>query len=122
MDRIAQMMRDTGLDFPSVVQLLALEAGITICSEPRMPLPPDEAERRAWIEAYMAGAHAEWRDGADQVQLSLGTQGRAVREVLVAAIKALGLVDFLGARGPSLQESDASKAFDRRYETKAPRP
>jgi len=83
-----------------------------------MSLPPDEAERRAWIEAYMQGARAEWQDSADQVQLTLGTQGRAMREVLVAAIKALGLVDLMGSHGPSLQESDASKAFDKRRETR----
>lgn len=52
-----------------------------------MALPADEAARRLWIEAWLAGASAGWRQA-----------------VLV----------LLGQGGPALQESDASRAFNQR--------
>jgi hypothetical protein len=114
MDRIAEVMRDTGLDFPTVVQLLAIGAGIPLVSEPApMPLPPDEAERRLWIEAWMAGADASWQDRAVAVRLSLKMLPREARDMVIAALRIVSLVDLVGAPGPTLFESDASADYDR---------
>lgn len=79
-----------------------------------MALPPDEAERRLWIEAWLSGAQAEWHDRADLVRLTLGMQPREAREVLVAALRALGCGDLAAGDGPARFESDASADFDRR--------
>lgn len=79
-----------------------------------MPLPPDETARRAFIAAYMAGARAEWAETADQVQLLLGAQTRQARAVFEGVLRALGLEDLVSGDGPTVQESDAARAYQAR--------
>lgn len=79
-----------------------------------MPLPPDEAERRLWIEAYMAGATAAWQDRAEQVRLVLKMTPMPCRDVLVAALRCFHLADLVTGLQPTLHESDASADYDRR--------
>ena len=79
-----------------------------------MALPPDEAERLFWIEAYMAGALAEWQGARVHVQLALAGQGPGSRELLMAALRAMGLDDLVWGSGPAELESDASAAYDKR--------
>jgi hypothetical protein len=79
-----------------------------------MPLPPDEAERRLWIEAYLAGATAAWQDRARLVRGVLDMTPRDSRLVLVAALRALYLDDLATSATPTLQESDASADYERR--------
>ena len=79
-----------------------------------MPLPPDEAERLFWIEAWMAGAEAAWQDRAVAVRLGLKMQTREARDMIVAALRAVSLADLIGQPGPTLHESDASADYDRR--------
>jgi hypothetical protein len=79
-----------------------------------MPLPPDEAERRLWIEAYMAGATATWQDRALSVRMVLKMTPIPCRDVLLAALRAMYLADLIGDPKPTLHESDASLAYDRR--------
>jgi hypothetical protein len=78
-----------------------------------MALPPDEAERRAYIDAWMAGANATWQDRAASVRLALKMMPREARDVMVACLRALHLADLIGTTGPTLYESDASADYTR---------
>jgi hypothetical protein len=62
-----------------------------------MALPPDEAERRAYIDAWMAGANATWQDRAASVRLALKMMPREARDVMVACLRALHLADLIDA-------------------------
>lgn len=84
-----------------------------------MALPPDEAERRLWIAAWMEGANAGWQDRAVHVRLGLKMLPAPARDMVIAALRVVSLADLVGQPGPTLYESDASADYDRWL--KAPR-
>lgn len=87
-----------------------------------MALPPDEAERLLWIEGWMAGAFAEWRDTSDVVRERLRMQTLEARAVLLSALRALGIDDLINGGGPAGFESDASADYDRRRDAQRQMP
>lgn len=79
-----------------------------------MPLPPDEPERRLYIEGWMAGAGAMWGDLRQSVAVGLRMVPRECRDMIAAALRVVGLGDLLRSSTPDVHESDASADFDRR--------
>lgn len=79
-----------------------------------MALPPDEAERLFYIEAWLAGANAGWQDRAAEVRQGLKMLPGPARDMVIAALRLVGLVDLVSKPGPTLYESDASADYDRR--------
>jgi hypothetical protein len=78
-----------------------------------MPLPPDEAERRLWIEAWLAGANAGWQDRAVNVRQGLRMLPAPARDMVIAALSLVHLGDLIAQPGPTLYESDASADYTR---------
>jgi hypothetical protein len=76
-------------------------------------LPADEAERLAYIAAWMQGANASWQDRAVNVRQQLKMMPPPARDVMVACLRALHLADLIGTTGPTLYESDASADYTR---------
>lgn len=79
-----------------------------------MPLPPDEPERRLYIEGWMAGAAAVWGDLRQHVAVGLRMVPKQCRDMIVAALTAVGLTDLLRASEPDRHESDANADYERR--------
>jgi hypothetical protein len=78
-----------------------------------MALPPDEAERRLYIDAWMQGANASWQDRATAVRLVLKMMPAPARDVMICCLRALHLADLIGTTAPTLYESDASADYTR---------
>ena len=90
----------------------ALDAAPRSAAESAAPVTGTDAERAAYLAGYTAGARAEWQAARDQVKQILTGQARAGRELLTAALEALGLPDLTqDGMGPLYDEQDAASSW-----------